>query len=375
LKFLLLILALCAGLALLAARTHAPRAGLPGALPLRELTFDEVNSETAINEFPVASPDGRYLTFQHSEDPHRTVLPGGRTMVDFDDASNWDVYRIRTDGSERVRLTDSPAVEDQAGWSPDSKTLVYRFKNGKRHQLWLMDADGAHKRPLVQLPKADAKTPVFSDDGKKVLFFSDKDGVKWNLYTVELVTGTIERVTHDQAQDKHPQFVPPAGQLVTFHSTRGSAPDIALLKGGPVAFPLEMMNVFRLDRESGEIINLSHNGPGDDCRHSWPSPDGRFVAFHCNQFEPAERAPYDGALDFPGTSGLSRRLSRDIWIADIDGSKKVCLTCGDGRKFKHPSWNPQGTGLYVVFKGRHRAWNVGFVDAGAALRALKGDGT
>jgi Tol biopolymer transport system component len=340
------------------------------ALPLRPLTFDEVDSDTAINEFPVPSPDGRYLTFQHSDDPHRIRVGGGRTVTDFDDVSNWDIYRIRTDGTGRLRLTDDPAVEDQGGWSPDSKTLVYRFKHEGHWQLWLMNADGSHKRPLVQLPHGDAKTPVFSESGREVLFFSNKDGVKWNLYTVAISTGAIERVTEGHFEDKHPQFVPNHPELVVFHTTRYSPGEQSLLRTGPlISEPEAMMNVARLDRLTGEIANLSQGGPGDDCRHAWPSPDGRFVAYHCNRFEAVSRVPFDETLPAK-LPNVDRRRGRNLWIATLDGSKRVCLTCGDGRQFKHPSWKPDGSGLYFVFKAKKGAWNVGFIETSSVLRRL-----
>src|SRR6185312_6212146 len=126
-----------------------------GPVQVRQLTFDTGSSEQVINEFAVASPDGKYFVIQHSEDPKPVKRPDGTPAIDFKESSNWDIYRYNVDGSSRLQLTNEQTSEDQPTWSPDSQTIVYRKLNGKSFDLYLMDADGRNKRELLIDPEHD----------------------------------------------------------------------------------------------------------------------------------------------------------------------------------------------------------------------------
>jgi len=332
---------------------------MAGPSHVRQLTFDTKSSDQVINEFAVASPDGKYFVVQHSEDPKLVTLPDGTKKMDFKETSNWDIYRYNVDGSGRLQLTNDPTSEDQPTWSPDGKTIVYRKLNGKQFDLYLMDADGGNKRELLIDPAHDEKTPAFSRDGKKVVFFSNRDGIQWNLYTIDIETRKVERLTHDHVEDKHPQFTPDGH--VVFHSSRGSTH--VTLEGGE---PFDIMNLWSLDPGTGALKEITSSESWTspygmrDNRHAWISPDGKYVTYHSNVIE-ADRKH----------AGIHRKHHRELCIATIDGSRRVFLTIDDPRNFKHPTWAADGKGLFFVFKEKGQAWNAGFMDVTEALERLQ----
>ena len=352
-KYWVLLVPVVAGLLFLPPYLKTSRELMPGAVEVRQLTFDTGTSEAVINEFAVASPDGKYVVFQHSEDPKPVTRPDGSKAIDFKETSNWDIYRIRVDGSERIRLTDSPASEDQPTWSPDGKTIVYRRLNGKSFDLYLMDADGGNKRTLLEDPAHDEKTPAFSRDGKRVVFFSDRDGIKWNLYSIDVETREVVRLTHEPVEDKHPQYTPDG--RVVFHSSRNA--EKVTLEGGE---EFHLMNLWTLDPATGAITPLTTSEGMRDNRHAWISPDGRFVAFHSNIIESSRRQ-----------KDILRKGHRELWITSMDGRRRINLTQGDHRNYKHPSWAADGKGLFFVFKDKGGPWNVGFMDVSEALKKLE----
>jgi Tol biopolymer transport system component len=358
-KLWVLVPPLVALLAMVPAYSRSAQDRIAGPAHVRQLTFDDRGPSEVINEFAVASPDGKYFVVQHSEDPKLVTLPDGTKTMDFKETSNWDIIRYNADGSGRLQLTDDPVSEDQPTWSPDGKTIVYRKVNGKSFDLYLMDADGNNKRELLIDPAHDEKTPAFSRDGKKVVFFSNRDGIRWNLYSIDLATRKVERLTHDEVEDKHPQYTPDGH--VVFHSSRGATH--VTLEGGE---PFDVMNLWSLDPATGKLVELtrsesvtSANGMRDN-RHAWISPDGKYVAYHSNVIEAERKHP-----------GIYRKHHRELCIARIDGSRRVFLTTGDHRNFKHPTWSADGNGLFFVFKEKGQAWNAGFMDVTEALERLR----
>lgn len=358
-KFWVLLLPALASVCFLPTYSKTARERMPGHLKVRQLTFDAEKPDQVINEFAVASPDGKYFVVQHSEDPKLVKRPDGSEVIDFKETSNWDIFRFRTDGTERLQLTNDRASEDQPTWSPDGKTIVYRKLNGKSFDLYLMDADGRNKRELLIDPAHDEKTPAFSRDGRKVVFFSNRDGMKWNLYSIDVETHAVTRLTHEEVEDKHPQYLPD-GRIV-FHSSRGAMK--VTLEGGEEFY---LMNLWMLDPKTGALTELTHSNemtnPGEsrDNRHAWVSPDGRFIAYHSNIIEAYRQKP-----------GIYRKKHRELCIITSDGKQRVYLTPGDHRNFKHPSWSADGNALFFVFKEKANAWNAGMADVSEALARLQ----
>jgi Tol biopolymer transport system component len=329
-------------------------------LAVVQLTFD---GPSAANHFPMASPDGRHLLFQRCDTPAVTLAPDGRTVYHFkEDDANWDIYRMRVDGSERVRLTDSPAVEDEPAWSPDGKTIAYRFLKRATFSIWLMDADGGNKRPLVEDPKFHAKTPSFSPDGRKVIFYANRAARQsWNIYAIGVNGGSIEQLTSGDCEDRHPQYAP-EGREVIFHSDRDQ---IKIKTNGQHS----LMRIFSLDLATGRCTPLTDTREPRDERHAYVAPDGRFLVYHAQAFGPDPQHP-----------SQYRRVAEDIYLASRDGKKRLNLTQGDARYFKHPSWAADSKGIFCVFKEKRRAagssepvggWNVCFIDVRRALVRLQ----
>src|SRR6476469_5299258 len=121
-KYWVLLLPLVTVLFFLPAYSKTTREVVPGVVTVRQLTFDSRSSDQVINEFAVASPDGKYFVVQHSEDAKLVTRPDGSKVMDFKETSNWDIYRMRVDGSERLQLTNETTSEDQPTWSPDGRT-------------------------------------------------------------------------------------------------------------------------------------------------------------------------------------------------------------------------------------------------------------
>jgi Tol biopolymer transport system component len=85
-----------------------------------------------------------------------------------------DIFRVRVDGSELERLTDSPAFDDQAALSPDGRSIVFVSSRGDGSaDLHVMDLDSRAVRNLTNAPGGDFR-PSWSPDGRTIAFSSDR---------------------------------------------------------------------------------------------------------------------------------------------------------------------------------------------------------
>lgn len=112
---------------------------------------------------PALSPDGKWIAFS---------MPTGRS---------YHLFRMRTDGSDLIQITDARSVDVQPSWSNDGKALLFtsnRAANDLRHptkagwDIWSIGIDG---RNLVQVTfdKAHDGGARMGRDGT-IYFHSDR---------------------------------------------------------------------------------------------------------------------------------------------------------------------------------------------------------
>jgi serine/threonine protein kinase/Tol biopolymer transport system component len=116
----------------------------------------QLTSDSKSNFWPVVSPDDRYIVFISSRN------------------GNVDLWRMNADGTEPVQLTSDPELESQPTISPDSRWIVYqRTDANNKTTIWKMSIDGGQATQLVD---SESRAPVFSPDGKSLLFKYSPDG-------------------------------------------------------------------------------------------------------------------------------------------------------------------------------------------------------
>jgi Tol biopolymer transport system component len=95
-----------------------------------------------------------------------------------------------------------------------------------RLEIWVMDADGDDQRPVTQLGGA-AFAPYFTPDGQGVIFASnheDPKGRNFDLYLIRLDGTGLERVTTSDAFDGFPMFSADGTRLAFCSNRDGARP-------------------------------------------------------------------------------------------------------------------------------------------------------
>ena len=94
-------------------------------------------------------------------------------MFTSDRSGSADIYRVRLDGRDLERLTDSPAFDDQAALSPDNGSLAFVSSRGGATDIYIMDLASREIRNLTNAPGGDFR-PSWSPDGRTIAFSSDR---------------------------------------------------------------------------------------------------------------------------------------------------------------------------------------------------------
>ncbi|MBI3910778.1 MAG: PD40 domain-containing protein, partial [Armatimonadetes bacterium] len=121
-------------------------------------------------------------------------------------AAGGEAQRIKHDGHDiRPR------------WSPDGGTLTFCSNKNGNYDLFLVPAAGGEPRQLT-FHSADDVLGDWSPDGRRILFYSSRESRSITLYTIEVDTGRLHRLSWDDLACQTPAFSPD-GKWVAY--TRG----------------------------------------------------------------------------------------------------------------------------------------------------------
>ncbi|MGH9843456.1 MAG: DPP IV N-terminal domain-containing protein, partial [Blastocatellia bacterium] len=105
--------------------------------------------------------------------------------------------------------------------SPDGKQIIFtrtwvdKMKDQYRSNLWITDVDGARVRELTSGARNDS-SPVWSPDGKRIAFLSDRDGTN-QLHVMWLDTREAAQLTHLEQAPNNIKWSPD-GKWIAFTS-------------------------------------------------------------------------------------------------------------------------------------------------------------
>ena len=241
----------------------------------RRLTYIPGDDRT-----PLWSPDGQDLAFISNQD------------------GNAEVYLMTADGGRAVRITAEEPDDRIGDWSPDGVWLAFaRGGSSDERGLWLRNPDGVN---LVHLTTENDFDPVWSPNGKHIVFVRDADGNLDLFLASRLKDGTwqdevqLTRLTQHEEDDLAPAWSPD-GDFVAFVSFRDGNGEIYIMES-----------------DGSRQLRLTTNG-ADDLGPVW-SPDGNQMAFVSHLYGPSE-----------------------IFIMDDDGGNQRRLTTNDAEDHS-PDW-------------------------------------
>ncbi len=358
---------------------------------------------TGLENKPSFSPDGKHLAFSW----------------DGEKGDNIDIYIKEIDGEGMQRLTTSPAIESDAAWSPDGRSIAFFRFTGRSGAIFMMPSLGGVERKITDISplrppqlqrgeiswSPDGKTlafsdraslaepmgivlltletgerrtlippipysagdlsPVFSPDGKNIIFnrSAGAEGDR-DIYQIPVTGGAPRKITSVKTMLIDADWLPDGKGIV--YSTFSGLWRVLFQDGAPeqlIGLEGNVMGVVS-DRQRKRLAYIKGSYDFDIWRLSLNSgkssqqPPSRFISSTQNEIA-AKYSPDGRKIVF---------AKGELWLCDADGGNLVRLT-NDKSDAGSADWSPDGrrivydnrlsgkAGIYMVnVDGRQRTW-------------------
>lgn len=207
----------------------------------------------------------RRLTFFPSLDVKCTWSPDGNRIAFMSGRSGkFEIHVIDILTEEVQQLTNSPgnAWATNPSWSPDGKYITYRYRPPETgiSTIYVMNANGKGKNPLVESDKWMRYYPRWSPDSKSILYFE----AGYNE-AVQLVENNVVIQKHGA---KNRQILnTPNGWRIQSVAWMDNGKQV-LIAAKEFDADVSQIDIYRYHLATGEITNIT-NHPMDDYMPNW----------------------------------------------------------------------------------------------------------
>lgn len=302
-------------------------AGVPGALATPpDGTAAAVIEATSTRERPTETPQPQATPSTAATElliaPTTTQAPG---IIAFESNrdGNWELYTMKSDGSEQTRITNDPAEDWDPVWSPDGSQIAFESKRGvgTSWEIYVIAPDGsgiadslargytpawspdgsrivfsefgtlaivnADGTGLSELPGAAGDNPAWSPDGARVAFNQTEEDDNGDLALMELETESLVKLTSFAGYEGEAAWSPDGERIAFVSDAEGN------------------YDIYVINADGSGLAQLTSD-PADDREPTW-SPDGSRIAFQSNRDGNWEI--YVMAADGSGQTNISDRAT------------------------------------------------------------------
>lgn len=229
--------------------------------------YAQITDMEASNYYPVFTPDGNSLLFASNRN------------------GTFDLFLLTFNQKEIIPITNNIGNVISPDYSPDGQQIVFANKIGNAPTaIWMVNANGINPRRIYTGAR-DIAAVAWSPDGEKIAYaMSTGIPQEYEIYTMDVNGRNHLKVSQ--------------GLLGIGGSIDWSLDSRSLLiHAGPVGDK----NIFKIDIETGNFIQLTNGGNNAGASYS---PDGNYIVFN----------------------SLRNNHQADLYIMRADGTNEAQLT-------------------------------------------------
>ena len=208
----------------------------------------------ANNQYPVASPNGRWIAFQSNRD------------------DDFEIYIVNRGGGQLQRLTFNDTFDRLPAWSPDSEWVIYSSETDDNVFDLRRVNIGDSTDELVLSNGLYNGHARYSPDGRYIVYTQGTTRLNaetWEIALLEVETGEVTLLTNNALRDASPVFSPDGERIlyITYNLENQSSGIAEMNLDGSnkrVVFDTDAVEWAASYSPNGEYIIFTSNFTGED---------------------------------------------------------------------------------------------------------------
>ncbi len=229
---------------------------------------NHIKENNFYNTSPTISPQGDKIAFISDRDDYFDVF----IISTIDNTITKVLDGQRTKNFEELHLL-TPGMS----WSPDGKKIAIAVKSGERDAIYLIDVNEGDEEK-IELNFEGIFTIDWSHQGDKLVFVGNTS-YQSDIYTYDLGTKKLTNLTNDIFSDSDPTWSSD-GKKIYFVSDRRQYTSANNLPANfrMVRFDYKQLDIYSYDMASGKIVRITNDENSDETSPV-VSPDGKKLLY------------------------------------------------------------------------------------------------
>ncbi len=222
-----------------------------------------------MNVSPTISPNGDKVAFISDR--------RGSQNIYLMSALNGKIIKTLVKGQRSSNFEELHFLRPGMSFSPDGKKLAFAAKSGAHDAIYIVEIKNNHIKNY-DLPQLDgAFTTAWSPDGGQIAFVGNKNNQS-DIYILDLGTQEVKQVTNDVFTDDHPSWSPDSKQIAFVSDRKDYLNNIELPEDFRMAaHDYEKRDIYTVDVTSGKMQRITDT-PWEEANPLF-APDNKTLAY------------------------------------------------------------------------------------------------